>query len=1271
MRCFVSVSVAVLVIVGAIVDTQAAAPPTDAAPSGRLLVEPQPEFPWNSNRAQNPQEDPWTQRLPYEDFTGEVKSGGLLDFVATVIDSIGMFSGLVNYNGPRFRSVSGFVRAAEDKQTLDEIFKSDDMAIEEALSRLQQSKGTIQSLQIDEIFSPHVNNPLDWHAFMSADAAGRKNLLSGYEQKYIDNQKNIFRIGEISRRLAEQGELDEWLGEKIDLAGQRLEEFSEDVPFFDKTFLQNQFFWSGLGFRTQIAPALDDRRKAAVEAARRVDSHIDELKKSQTRLEADFQLASEIDDMKSSEEFMQEHPSLRRFAEDMFLISEATKAEDPQTTELLGETAIEDVRRMTAPENHEPPAAAPEQPADIPTPVPPDPEPAAPQNKTRADLRAQTKTDFKNHRETVISGARDAAVERPYPSSGIVLQPLTDAQISAEPSRYTQTSLVVTEGDQSIADVYRDNHDSNAWYARMREPRATTGTDVGTVNAEAVKKGEPAAAQLDGRPVRAEPTDQPKESQQPNPCATGQAAPDECPAKPESWQTVIASDCLTYDKDADSWANHTTSCKTWRLINYSGNVDCPEGSVVVGGTRCMTPLDALCLESPNSTFCRKPIDVDPLTGCPRGSVPDPLLQECRPLDREECWASAAADRAECAVTQPNIDCPQGTIQEGIRCVAEADLFCLGAGKDSPFCSKERVDLCVLMKGDRCAWTGGEAAWDNLQLRPIPQEAFLPQNSPPIQPPHAIPPYDFSADAQRYPNLPWSTLRSEADRLAEVFTGFQTEADTFSLPSIGGAKAFQGCIFKEAVARSLVRPNFDDVDIQLSSTYAAELLQNDLFEGLLRVNRKGEVTFGVAESVERQEADNIKLVFKLRSEARWSDGSPVTPDDFVRTFERLHQEGIFTATIASKRDDSSLVISTPLNDIDIIGKLAAPIAMPIHASTPIPPVGEQLSVAKIEISNGPYRLVSVEDTVAQLAVNEHYWNKAQLPSVAYLQAHDVENLYNIDFEIFEGPEVPLTPSELENAYNALDAEFVKHPATCSLVLSPAADDHVKTAFSAAVEAVRDNLVGLGHEMAVSLSFPANPIGPAQPANPAIENLQVHQDNNMPVNHHVDHPIIILDAIGDREIKLLTDSLQMTADTDVSVEHGMGSLDFWRAFFGFGHDQTIAAVARCVRDPIKRRDSFLDRLIFEEKKFEDITLSSDILKHLRTLLEDATSKISPRERQAKFNDVEKAMIASGLFIPLYHPRVPIAFRKGEEFRLLTKGSEQLTYPVSSSDLACSPF
>ena len=70
----------------------------------------------------------------------------------------------------------------------------------------------------------------------------------------------------------------------------------------------------------------------------------------------------------------------------------------------------------------------------------------------------------------------------------------------------------------------------------------------------------------------------------------------------------------------------------------------------------------------------------------------------------------------------------------------------------------------------------------------------------------------------------------------------------------------------------------------STTYEANILR-DLFTGLTTQDAKANVIPGAAETW-TVSADGKVYTFKLRADGKWSDGSPVTADDFVFSWRRL-------------------------------------------------------------------------------------------------------------------------------------------------------------------------------------------------------------------------------------------------------------------------------------------------------------------------------------------------------------------------------------------------
>lgn len=76
-----------------------------------------------------------------------------------------------------------------------------------------------------------------------------------------------------------------------------------------------------------------------------------------------------------------------------------------------------------------------------------------------------------------------------------------------------------------------------------------------------------------------------------------------------------------------------------------------------------------------------------------------------------------------------------------------------------------------------------------------------------------------------------------------------------------------------------------MDPQLNEDVDGSQFARDMFEGLYNQDAKGNLIPGVALS-HTVNADNTVYTFKLRDNAMWSDGKPVTANDFVYSWRRL-------------------------------------------------------------------------------------------------------------------------------------------------------------------------------------------------------------------------------------------------------------------------------------------------------------------------------------------------------------------------------------------------
>ncbi len=94
----------------------------------------------------------------------------------------------------------------------------------------------------------------------------------------------------------------------------------------------------------------------------------------------------------------------------------------------------------------------------------------------------------------------------------------------------------------------------------------------------------------------------------------------------------------------------------------------------------------------------------------------------------------------------------------------------------------------------------------------------------------------------------------------------------------GEKPAQEAPAKEQVLNLLESAEIPSLDSTLATDSVSFRVMNNVFEGLYRLDQNDEPTPGMAESYEVSE-DGKVYTFKLR-DAKWSNGDPVTANDFV-------------------------------------------------------------------------------------------------------------------------------------------------------------------------------------------------------------------------------------------------------------------------------------------------------------------------------------------------------------------------------------------------------
>ncbi|MBA4602753.1 peptide ABC transporter substrate-binding protein [Thermoactinomyces mirandus] len=196
--------------------------------------------------------------------------------------------------------------------------------------------------------------------------------------------------------------------------------------------------------------------------------------------------------------------------------------------------------------------------------------------------------------------------------------------------------------------------------------------------------------------------------------------------------------------------------------------------------------------------------------------------------------------------------------------------------------------------------------------------------------------------------------------------------------------------------------------------------NNVNEGLMRMGPEKEPENGIAYEYEIS-PDKTKYTFKLREEAEWSDGKPVTAHDFEYAWKRVldpktdseyayvffpiknaqeYNNGkVDESAVGVKAvDDHTLVVELEKPTLNFIQRTTMIAFMPQRKDFVEKYGGQYGSSADKSLYNGPFKVVSRTPEKVLLAKNDHYWDKngVTLETVEIRVVKDLTtgiNLYN--------------------------------------------------------------------------------------------------------------------------------------------------------------------------------------------------------------------------------------------------------------------------------------
>jgi oligopeptide transport system substrate-binding protein len=227
------------------------------------------------------------------------------------------------------------------------------------------------------------------------------------------------------------------------------------------------------------------------------------------------------------------------------------------------------------------------------------------------------------------------------------------------------------------------------------------------------------------------------------------------------------------------------------------------------------------------------------------------------------------------------------------------------------------------------------------------------------------------------------------------------------------------------------------------SWTGDTIGLDLFEGLTRISASGAVVPGVAESWTRTAPDT--WVFKLRHDAKWSNGQPVTAADFSYSWQRvldpktgskytillefvkgakaiLAGKAPLTSLAARAVDPYTLEVKTEVPTAFFTELTAMPAMAPVNKAT-VDKFGDSWTRPGNMVSNGPYALNDWEPNNRIVLVKDNnYWNAQHvvITKVTYMPVESDETA----MRMYQSGQIDYTYSIPSGIYAQVSKQFGK-------------------------------------------------------------------------------------------------------------------------------------------------------------------------------------------------------------------------------------------------------
>lgn len=276
----------------------------------------------------------------------------------------------------------------------------------------------------------------------------------------------------------------------------------------------------------------------------------------------------------------------------------------------------------------------------------------------------------------------------------------------------------------------------------------------------------------------------------------------------------------------------------------------------------------------------------------------------------------------------------------------------------------------------------------------------------------------------------------------------------------------------------IGPDPETIDPALSSAVDGGNMILHAFECLLTLDQDGNIQGGQAETWEKSE-DGLTWTFHLRDGLKWSDGTPLTANDFVYSWRRVCDpetaapyaetvlgpvkgfeeatSGNLEALGVSAPDDKTLVVELAAPCPYFESLAAFPTLSPVQQATIDANGDSWATAADTYISNGPLHVTEwVPGSHIIFSKNPNYWNAdaVKLGSVKFVLMEDANAAYSAyqTGEVLMIKEVPTEeiPSLRDNAEFYVEPIIGTYYLNLNNQIEPFNDPKVRKAMSLAID-----------------------------------------------------------------------------------------------------------------------------------------------------------------------------------------------------------------------------